>query len=404
MDYWIYFILFGLPSWVLVDGTWSILASLALVLPEGYTISSFLTIALTLGNVVPLALGFALRNSNQQKVYQIVLFVLAAGIVTGILMSLLWNVSVQIGNCRYSIPLYVLFFIVGSCSAASNVTHFMFVSPFQSSCTTLLSTGMAIGSMIAGVLGLLQGMILWKFGFSVSCFYGFLSSLYLVAIVCYYELNKHSQNFIQSSQSKEEMDEDDPSLEGFSLVVNDIEADGSEYDDPYAQDNILSEYRFYLALHFLNAFFGYGIVPSIISITCNRFSQREQILLISTTIACCLDPLGRAATHFFRIRSREGFLLSSVVISSLGTVLFLLSLIPNRTSFSGWLNALPPILYITSNVTFGFANTCMFRHFKDIVPHCSIHHAYRFCGIAQQAGALVGSLFVFTLVLAGVTM
>lgn len=97
-------------------------------------------------------------------------------------MSLLWSVTVPAGDHRYSFIFCVLFFFVGACSATSNVTHFTYVSVFPSNETTALSTGMALGSMLAGVLGILQGTVLGDVGMSISSNYLAVAALYVPAL------------------------------------------------------------------------------------------------------------------------------------------------------------------------------------------------------------------------------
>ncbi len=185
----------GLPTWALVDGTWAALSQLANNLPEGYNISAYLILALTIGNLSPVILGLYLKrsggNGDGSKRHQNIFLqnairvILCVGFTTGILMSIFWKYSVQ----NTSLPLYILFFVVGMCSSTSNVTHYTFVSKFEATNTTALATGMGLGSMTAGILGILQGLVLINYGFSASIYYAVLSCLYLPAIYAFqYEL------------------------------------------------------------------------------------------------------------------------------------------------------------------------------------------------------------------------
>eukprot|EP01040_Poterioochromonas_malhamensis_P025182 gene25182-31345_t len=126
------FVIFGLPTWALVDGTWSSLSQLADRLPEGYNISAYLILSLTLGNIFPIAIGCALEKFFSSSLLEnLIYWILAIGAFTGILMGVFYDYSVSIGGSDISLPLCILFFIVGGCSSSSNVTHFTYVSTFS---------------------------------------------------------------------------------------------------------------------------------------------------------------------------------------------------------------------------------------------------------------------------------
>jgi hypothetical protein len=103
-------------------------------------------------------------------------------LVLQVAMSLLWGTTVPAGGHRYSFVFCFLFFIVGACSSTSNVTHFTYVSVFRSNETTALSTGMALGSMLAGILGILQGTVLGDAGMHIAANYLAIASLYVPAL------------------------------------------------------------------------------------------------------------------------------------------------------------------------------------------------------------------------------
>ena len=182
------YILFGLPTWVLVDGTWSILSQLSESLPESYQISSYLILALTIGNIIPLFIGgFLLRENSSIRLPTIIKLILVIGFITGLCLSLFWDRTIS----NYSIPLYILFFVVGTCSSSSNVTHFTYVSTSKQYNTTYLATGMGLGSMISGLLALIQGLVLINYGFTVSYYYLVLSLCYIPALLMFIILEKH---------------------------------------------------------------------------------------------------------------------------------------------------------------------------------------------------------------------
>jgi hypothetical protein len=184
----LYFIIFGLPTWALVDGTWSSLSQLADNLPEGYDISAYLILSLTLGNIFPLVLGYTIGKTGQRILHYLIYGILVLGWITGILLGIFWSASVTIASHDISLPLCILFFCVGACSSSSNVTHYVFVSTYDAMNTTALATGMGLGSMIAGCLGIIQGLWLIDYGFDTTYYYILLSVLYLPAMLSFRQL------------------------------------------------------------------------------------------------------------------------------------------------------------------------------------------------------------------------
>ncbi|KAJ1422527.1 hypothetical protein B484DRAFT_399042 [Ochromonadaceae sp. CCMP2298] len=346
---------FGLPTWALVDGTWAVLSQLADTLPEGYTISAYLILALTFGNLVPLILGISLQAASRTTLSNLIRGILGTGLVTGLLMAFLWNKIVSISGSQVSLALLILFFLVGACSSSSNVTHYIHVARSDASNTTALATGMGLGSMTAGILALLQGTVLIDYGFSVTYYYLVLALLFI------------------------------PAIAAFSALSRQEEVEKSEGAEPYDEMRFIRQNWAILVLQVVNASLGYGIVPAMISYACSKFDDRSMVLLLSTGIAAVLDPLFKALTFYVRIRTFHGLVLCAGLPGDLSL-------------YRGAGGVLPVSLYVGFGALFGFSNTCVFRYFKEnISPDC-VQHSYRWSGIASQSGALMGSLIAFSVV------
>jgi hypothetical protein len=283
---------FGIPTWALVDGTWAVLSQLADTLPEGYNISAYLILALTFGNLVPLVVGAKLKNASRTVLSRLIRAILWTGLITGTLLAICWKQTVSISSQKVSLPLLVLFFIVGACSSSSNVTHYTHVSSSDASNTTALATGMGLGSMTAGVLALLQGIVLIDYGFSVTYYYLVLSLLFIPAILAFSTLSR-TEDHIESDTAETEnplSSTGDLGSLGDSaavdMAVNSPSVEKSVESEPYAYDerHFLTQNWAILCLQVVNASLGYGIVPAFISYACSKFNDRSTVLLLSTGI------------------------------------------------------------------------------------------------------------------------
>jgi hypothetical protein len=438
------FVFLGLPTWALVDGTWAALSQLAETLPEGYSISAYLILALTFGNIVPLVVGIILNKSIPETVKILIRAILITGLCTGLLMGFLWNITIPTGSSRTSWPLFILFFIVGACASSSNVTHYTFVSLTHAPNTTGLATGMGLGSMTAGILALIQGLLLANSGFSVTIYYIVLSLLYVPALFALYKLwdftsansGRRSSTNIEATQfpdieqeyvnndensqvicwnEKTETQTENPlstqiltkmlvgTAAGTSSTDGEAINDRSAHETEYNEWEFVGKHVYILSLMFVNASLGYGVVPAVISTACSRFAHRNAVLLLATGITAVIDPLAKWLTYYVRFESFRGLLLGSTALVFLATGLVLCAALPGDLSlYQGSGGALPVCLYISFGALFGFTNTSIFRYFKEHVSHAQVQHAYRWGGVSGQAGALVGSLIAFAIVISGV--
>ncbi len=391
----LYFLLFGLPTWALVDGTWAALSQLADNLPEGYDISAYLILCLTAGNVFPLIIGYFLHDATISTMSMLIKGILVMGFITGILMCSLWSYTVPIGGDEYSVPLYILFFLVGACSSTSNVTHYTFVSTYIASNTTALGTGIGIGSMIAGLLGILQGLVLINYGFTVSYYYLILALLYIPALYSFHHLHT-------ATTKPAKADEETLESTGMEIMLTSTTTETSSSSAPFHTFTFLYEYRHILSLQLMNASLGYGMIPAIISYACGKFTDANIILLLATGISAMIDPWFKSLTYYVRWEDYQSLQGATVMLIFLTLGLFLCASQPSSSALytSSAAGVLPIFLYVSFNSLFGFTTISIFRYFKEHTKQKEhIVHAYRWNGISSQLGAMIGSIFAFALVI-----
>jgi hypothetical protein len=401
---------FGLPTWTLVDGTWAVLSQLADTLPEGYNISAYLILALTFGNIVPLIIGFTVRDTTSILNY-LIYGILTVGLTTGVTMAFVWNQTVSFGSSQVSLPLLIMFFVVGACSSSSNVTHYTFVSKSPAQNTTALATGMGLGSMTAGILALLQGLLLVDYGFSVTAYYLVLALLYIPALLAFMHLlerNKYqnedaSNTADRGSFGRESSLQLSQKAVPDNILLVDSESGGSTENTEYSEAAFLEENRAILALQMLNASLGFGFIPALVSFACGRFENAFLILQLATGITAVIDPLLKFATYYIRLESFASLRAATAVLCLLAVGLVLCATLPGDLSlYRGAGGVLPVLLYVSFMGLFGFTNTSIFRYFKCAINPRFVHHSYRWSGICCQSGALLGSLIAFTVIVTGV--
>lgn len=423
------FLLLGFPSWTLVDGTWAALSQLAVKLPEGYKISSYLMLALTLGNTVSILTGGCfIRKSSFHRLHRIVGMVVAVGFMSGIFLSLFWNRTVSMGDARVSLPLYICFFFVGCCATMSNVTHMTFVSHWTAANTTWLATGMGLGSMCSGLLSLLQGLLQSvNSGFSVEVYYLTLTSLFVPAFIALQLLRKpvvetkrfDKHNLILNSEEDDDVNADESEVDDDCTILlsSTVDSVPTMADDPMMnvhQENLNHEdetkyvftdlqfirnYYPFLLFQLINASMGFGLVPSIISYVCGKFQQGSLILLLATSVSAVIDPIFRALTIYVRIQSVQSFVISVSALLSLSLLLFSFLWVPTESSlFSGKTGVVVVFVYPIINAINVFTNTSIFLYFKGKMDEKHMQQCYRIGGVTTQCGSVVGTLIAFLLI------
>eukprot|EP01031_Cornospumella_fuschlensis_P041126 gene41126-50174_t len=377
------FVILGIPTWAVVDGTWSLLSEIAEKQPEGYSISAYLMLALTLGNIFPLLVGYLLEQSTKSQLRKLILAILTVGLITSILLAICWSDVVSISSTELSLPLYILFFLVGVCSSISNVTHFMFVSSYEASCTTGLAVGMGIGSMISGVLAIIQGFLLVDVGYSPSLYFVSLAFLYIPAIYVIVTYMKpgssNSYSAPRSAGSYEVLTDQDTFVkeEQVNAVVD------------FNLSSFLHSYKSLLCMHLLSCSLGYGLVPALISYACGRFAGRDWVLLLATGLYAIINPWSRYATDYYRLESIVGLWQGAawLVVFTLG-LLLCATLPASLALYQGAGGILPVVLYVAFGCLFGYTNTCVYRYLKEHTVPSQVQGVYRCFGVASQTGAL----------------
>jgi hypothetical protein len=96
-------------------------------------------------------------------------------------------------------------------------------------------------------------------------------------------------------------------------------------------DLIHSRHSPLLVLQLFNCAMGYGVVPSLVSPVCSRFSSPSTVLLLATGLYCILDPLCRAVTAVHPIRTLQGIRLCSSLLYVLAAALLVTLMIPETS-------------------------------------------------------------------------
>jgi hypothetical protein len=431
------FFVLGMPSWALVNGTWAALASLAENVPEGYNISAYLILSLTLGNFLPFYLGQKSYLFSKRELAKVMYAIQIVGFTAGILMAFFWDDSVTIGSYELSLPLFLLFFVVGACSASTSVTYFTYVAKYSPLCTTYISTGMGAGSFLAGLFALVQTNLFPAKKY-VDVLFGLVSCMFIPAFVALFVLEQ--EDIAREAAVKVHAVVSSPKFGVVSplkgpkspksakdavikkRIVDSVDFDGDndveESIDTYVEDdantrhlnkfeewNVVRANLSLLIFVGIASFLGHGLVPTIISSVAGRFKKSALTLSFATGEAAMVDPIFRFYTAYFRFESLTQIHRATYMLIFLSLCMLSLQFLPS--TFVLFTDPLGGLSMVTLNVLFVtlfvFTNTSSFLYFKENVPERLIGYAYKWNGLSIQIGAVAGSLLSVLLFMLGVT-
>lgn len=155
---YILIVLFAISSWISANGLFVEVPLFVDHLPEGWNFPSFMTIVIQAANVglVFWSILRCLCQPNETVVIYLLLVVAATGTA---LTGVLWDVTTTVGGTRHSVPLLVLTAVTALVDCLSNVVFLPFVARFiNANYVTAYYVGGWMGSVIPGILGLIQGV------------------------------------------------------------------------------------------------------------------------------------------------------------------------------------------------------------------------------------------------------
>lgn len=151
--------LFGIGSWLDINGVWVELPILVEHLPEGWNLGSYLIIIIQVANIGPLlyTVGHLLapRVVSERPV---VFIVLSVGAVACLLLAFLWNWTTKIGGVEHSTPLLFLNFFLGTVDCTSSIVFLTFMSFFKTPYMTSYFIGEGLSGLLPSLVAIGQGV------------------------------------------------------------------------------------------------------------------------------------------------------------------------------------------------------------------------------------------------------
>ena len=157
----VYFLvcLFGIGSWLAINGIWMELPVLVDYAPEKWTLPSYLTVITELANVGPLLYFIGNRIYPRYVHERTTIYAFTVlGSVSYILLAFLWDRTSYIFGAERSSALMILSFSVALVDCTSTVTFLPFMAILPKVYMSALFTGENMSALLPSFVSLIQGV------------------------------------------------------------------------------------------------------------------------------------------------------------------------------------------------------------------------------------------------------
>eukprot|EP00094_Tigriopus_californicus_P000789 TCALIF_00763-PA protein Name:"Similar to slc52a3a Solute carrier family 52, riboflavin transporter, member 3-A (Danio rerio)" AED:0.04 eAED:0.04 QI:0/0.5/0.4/0.6/1/1/5/1316/520 len=424
-------ILFGISSWISINGLWVELPLLVDQLPESWALASYLSIIIQIANLGPICYGiyrYAYPHKNLER--YIIVGLLLVGVAASLCLILFWDRTTILAGQEHSTALFVLVFALSMVDCTSSVLFLPFMATFRSIYLNSYLIGEGMSGFLPAVIALMQGVggnpycanvtdsVLDADGnsfvdykevavypdprFSVEVFFVILMVMVIVSAVAFILMNVvpsvrselvTDQNYIAPTEEAGSYDQVTPSGSG----VKDSQSTEAPVSFP-SLDSENSDWKarnkFYgfLALQAYLCFISNGAFPSIQTYSCLPFGN--VVYHLSVTLNAMANPVMAFMAFFCPCRSSK-LLLGLTAAGTLFSGFILATSLesPNQLwgpDVGGALTVLSWVIYggLFSYVKVSIAGWC-WEHSRT---------ALFWCGAWTQIGSAFGAALSYVLV------
>ncbi|KAK1173019.1 riboflavin transporter 2 [Acipenser oxyrinchus oxyrinchus] len=211
--------LFGIGSWVAINGMWVELPLIVPDIPEGWYLPSYLTVLIQMANIGPLFVTLMHRfHPGKLSEVAVIYTIIGVGIIASFLLAFFWKETLVVAGSSRSVALLVLTFFLSTVDCTSSVTFLPFMMRLKPQYMTTYFIGEGLSGLVPGLVALVQGVGMVKcinqtqtingsFGnstaslelqawyqpamFSAQVFFFFLSVMMVVCLGAFLLLNYH---------------------------------------------------------------------------------------------------------------------------------------------------------------------------------------------------------------------
>lgn len=326
--------LFGMGSWISINGLWVELPLVVPQIPEGWYLPSYLSVLIQMANVGPLFVTLMHRfRPGALNETAVIYVIVGLGTVASFLLGFFWKETVVVAGAPRSVALLTLTFFLSAVDCTSSVTFLPFMMHLKPQYLTTYYIGEGVSGLLPALVALIQGVGVvhcinstqsqqnssissvmsdlraqyQPANFSVEVFFFFLSAMMLVCLVAFLLLNYHpsvarqhpngryANKVKEKSQKNREWAEQRPMMDPHRPAN---ESSRSSFGT--GSYSWMQVFYIFVILAWANALTNV-VLPSVQSYSCMPYGNNAYHL--SATMAAVANPVACFIAMFFPIRS-----------------------------------------------------------------------------------------------------
>ncbi|XP_037130599.1 solute carrier family 52, riboflavin transporter, member 3-B [Syngnathus acus] len=428
--------LFGMGSWVAINGMWVELPLIVPQIPEGWFLPSYLTVLIQMANIGPLVIILMHRfRPGVLNEKPVIYCIVTLGIFVAFLLAFFWKHTVTIGSTLHSVPLLILCFLLSVVDCTSSVTFLPFMMRLCPQYLTSYFAGEGLSGLVPALVALVQGVgvvhchnatltlplnktlgnstvdtwglqaVYQPAKFSVQIFFLLLSVMMVVCLIAFILLNHHpavarekrNDLYFREEVTRREREQ------VFSLhtrtpekkpMLNSFESAKREPRSAFGRGTYSnSEVVFiFVVLAWVNALTN-AVLPSVQSYSCLPYGN--QAYHLAATMAAVANPMACFIAMFRPIRSLIFMCLLTVFGTGFGAyIMAMAALSPCPLlvhSVSG--TVVIVLVWIVFVLSLSYVKVII-----GVILRDEGHGALVWCGAVVQLGSMLGALSMFPLV------
>jgi riboflavin transporter 2 len=357
--------IFGIGSWIAVNGIWAEIPVLLSSTPECYHLPAVLVVIIQIANVgilLYVLMKYIFRRYKLQAYTAhleigMILILVVIGILSCILLAIFWNQTLVVFGGVHSISLFILTFTLALVDCTSSVLFIPFMKHFPSEYLSALYVGEGLSGLLPSFFAFTQGPV----NNSISCSYNYtghqelgirfspnvffiflggmmlLSGMAFIALITFPAVRKHmvsglwkKYDNIQGENSHEHYNEPanskldcDVPFEGTKVQQNKPNLSIANVWEIFWSDAAL-----YICLSVLS-FLTNGAISSISSFAFRLYGN--SIYHLSINLALIATPLMSFIFSVFPSKSKVTAIVTTVIICILGIYVIVMAQTPAHT-------------------------------------------------------------------------
>ncbi|XP_060725844.1 solute carrier family 52, riboflavin transporter, member 3-B [Tachysurus vachellii] len=427
--------LFGIGSWVAINGMWVELPLIVNKIPEGWYLPSYLTVIIQLANIGPLFITLMHHfRPGALDERPVIYMIVVLGVLAAFLLAFLWKYTLLVGNAVRSVALLSLSFMLSVVDCTSSVTFLPFMMRLQPQYLTTYFVGEGLSGLIPALVALIQGVGVVQCinataianissanytgrisnelearyqpaNFSAQVFFLFLSAMMAVCLGAFVMLNYHPvvvkehkcEKYLGDSKHREKVDislslqnhsaEQTPMLEHPEGQANEPRSTFGK--GTYSRAEVVF---IFVVLGWVNALTN-AVLPSVQSYSCLPYGN--QAYHLATTMAAVANPVACFFAMFFPIRSLMLMGVLTVTGTGFGAyIMGMAALSPCPLLVHHELGAaLMVITWVIFVLTLSYVKVII-----GVILRDEGRSALVWCGAVVQLGSMLGAMSMFPLV------